>query len=265
MKSYGILSTLESTIPESLKRDGFMVLDQVLTSEEVKDLCVRLDRVYEAQVGEVGEQVLEQTRERDLVRCPLAYDPVFLELATKKRVLDVIEGVLGKRFLLHLQNGIINRPEREHHQSSWHRDLPYQEWTSSKPLALGCLFCLEDFNQETGGTVVLPGSHLFETPPGEEYIRNHECQITACSGSAILFDAMVYHRAGHNKSKIVRRGVNHVYTTEILKQQIDLPRALEGKYDDDPFLRILLGYESQPAASVSDYRAARAKKVNLKV
>jgi hypothetical protein len=48
--------------------------------------------------------------------------------------------------VLHLQNGIINMPNEEHHQSSWHRDLPYQNWTSSEPLACNVFYCLDNFN-----------------------------------------------------------------------------------------------------------------------
>lgn len=266
MKSYGLvqtkteISTVEAHL-EGLARQGFTVLEDVLTADEVSHFCQRLDLVYEQQVGEVGEALLTETNERDLARCPLLYNEDFLKLATHARVHEVVSAVLGSRFLLHLQNGIINRPDREHHQSSWHRDLPYQHWTSSKPLALGCLFCLHDFNELTGGTLVLPGSHLFDEVPSADYVKRHETHACARAGSVILFDAMLYHRAGHNQSGEIRRGVNHVFCTEILKQQLDLPRALAGKYADDPQLNVLLGYASEPPVGVKEYRERRAQKV----
>ncbi len=267
MKSYGVLNRdepLDATLSlhlEELERLGFTVLPGVLNQSEIEEYCGRLDEVYARQVQESGEELLASTRELDLARCPLLYDEQFLKLATHPRIHSLVRAVLGPRFLLHLQNGIINRPTREHHQSSWHRDLPYQEWTCSKPLALGCLVCLLDFNQETGGTLVLPGSHLSERMPSQEYIQRHEQQACAPAGSVIVFNAMLYHRAGVNRSSHVRRGVNHVFCTEILKQQIDLPRALGGRYSDDPELAILLGYASSPAESVVDYRSRRARRV----
>lgn len=266
MKSYGVLEreeSVDSTLTphlEELSRMGFTVLPSVLKESEVQEYCGRLDEVYARQVEESGEELLARTRELDLARCPLLYDEQFLNLATHPRIHALVRAVLGSRFLLHLQNGIINRPDRAHHQSSWHRDLPYQEWTSSKPLALGCLVCLLDFNEETGGTLVLPGSHLSERLPSEEYIKKNEQQACAEAGSVIVFDAMLYHRAGTNRSQSIRRGINHVFCTEILKQQIDLPRALAGRYSDDPNLAVLLGYASAPVESVAQYRQRRDQK-----
>ena len=66
-----------------------------------------------------------------------------------------------------------------------------------------------------------------------------------------------FHRAGENSSEAPRRGVNHLIGLPFLAQQIDIPRALGGRYADDPFLGRYLGYKWAPAASVDDWRRAR--------
>ena len=45
-----------------------------------------------------------------------------------------------------------------------------------------------------------------------------------------MFDSMLFHRAGSNRSGRPRRGVNHVYGLPFLKPPISFPRALGGRF-----------------------------------
>ena len=262
MKSYGIVSKGDSEEPlashaEELKWRGSTVLEGVLSKDELREAADRLDEVYARQSEAKGEKYLEEIGEKNLARMPLLFDDWFLKLPTNPGLLEFVRRVLGDYVVLHLQNGIINQPKKTHHQSSWHRDLPYQEWTSSMPLALGCLFCIDPFTKETGGTVVLPFSHKMEIFPSQEYVSRFERTVNAEAGSVIVFDAMLFHRAGANISSGPRRAINHVFTMPLFKQQIDLPRALEGKYRDDPELSQLLGYDSAVQPTVESWRESR--------
>ena len=164
-------------------------------------------------------------------------------------------------FVLHLQNGIINMPNLEHHQGSWHRDLPYQNWTSSEPLACNLYYCLDDFNAQTGATFLLPFSHQFNAAPSQQYMEKHAIQVNANAGAVILFNSMLFHKAGFNSTTSqIRRGINHVYVKPIITQQIDMPAFLMGKYAEDDFLGMLFGYKTKLANSVVDYRNLRINK-----
>jgi ectoine hydroxylase-related dioxygenase (phytanoyl-CoA dioxygenase family) len=247
---------------EELRNTGYCVIPDALLTEELETARQRLDATYQIQVRERGVAFLESIQERDLARMPFAQDDWFLKLVMHEKVLHLVRSVLGEYVILHLQNGILNQPDNRHHQSSWHRDLPYQDWTSSKPLAVSALHCLDDFTHETGGTQVLPHSHRFEKFPSDSYVNRFQSQIEAPAGSVILFDSMLYHRAGNNTSGRIRRGINHVYTIPLLKQQIDIPAALKGAYADDPVLSRLLGYSSAPPHSVRDWREIRCRKLH---
>jgi ectoine hydroxylase-related dioxygenase (phytanoyl-CoA dioxygenase family) len=162
-----------------------------------------------------------------------------------------------------LQNGVINVPVTGDEQNAgyWHRDLNYQHFVSTRPVSMSALFCVDDFSEETGGTRVLPTSHKSESFPSEEFVLKHEIGIDAPAGSAIVFDSMLYHRGGHNRSSVVRRAINHMYTIPFIKQQISLPKILKGRFSDDPFLSKFLGYESEPNESVVDFRVRRLERV----
>ncbi|WP_255573745.1 phytanoyl-CoA dioxygenase family protein [Dyadobacter helix] len=131
---------------------------------------------------------------------------------------------------------------------------------------MGCnaFYCLDTFNSETGATFLLPFSHRVSKIPSTEFVEKYSIQINAAPGSVILFDSMLFHRAGYNTSQQVRRGINHVYTKAIIRQQIDFPDLLGGRYSEDKFLNMLLGYGSPSVKSVEDFRTRRWNKIGSK-
>jgi ectoine hydroxylase-related dioxygenase (phytanoyl-CoA dioxygenase family) len=267
LKTYGIshqatTSTQLEQHLEELSIIGYTIIEEVLTSQVLEIARLKLDEVYRQQEQELGGEYLASINELNLARCPLVYDEFFLKIATQEQILEIVHKAIGGSYiLLHLQNGIINMPDEEHHQSAWHRDLPYQEFIISKPLAVSALYCLDDFTAETGGTYVLSHTHRVEKMPSAHYTEKHQTCVIARAGSVILFDAMLYHRAGYNSSNRMRRAINNVYGAPLLKQQINLPNLLNGKYSDDPFLSKLLGYTSDAPASVTEYRRNRLNKI----
>ncbi len=248
---------------EELRRDGLTVLTDVFAVAQMRDVAQRLDRLLEQQTEQCGgEQALQRVRDADLVRCPLAFDDAMLPLACHDAVLGLVQRLLGDNLVLLMQNAVINRPGHEQAQSRWHRDLNYQHWTSSRPLALNFLVCVDRFYVEGGATWALPGSHLHEVFPSSAYVARHERPIEAEPGSVVLMDAMLFHRSGVNRSADhVRRAVNHVVGTPFMGQQIDMPRLLarHGRdHSSDPFLHSYLGYRWNPAADVQTWRHQRA-------
>lgn len=245
---------------EEIRLAGYTTLAGVLSDAEVAAARSKMDAIYGRQLEEVGgESRVAAINDSYNARCLLAYDDFFLGVAANARVLAVVGRLLGDYFTLMLQNGIINVPAVGDEQNAgyWHRDLNYQHFVSTRPISVSALFCVDDFSEETGGTLVLPGTHRAEAFPSEDYVRRHETVIRARAGSAVVFDSMLYHRGGHNRSANARRAVNHMYTLPFVKQQISLPKVLAGRHSDDEFLRKFLGYESEPDESVVEFRRRR--------
>ena len=257
--SYGVQQTQRAADAvdlrvEELTRLGYTLLEAGMGSADLERLRTALSDVYDRQAASTP---LAGSDDADVARCLLAYDESFLDLATHPTLIEFCERLFGDSFVLLQQNGVINRPGRPHYQLRWHRDLPFQHWVASKPIAIAALFCLDEFNATTGGTLVLPGSHRHEAFPSDAFVLTNERPMTAAPGTFIVMDAMTFHRAGENSSEAPRRGVNHLIGLPFLAQQIDIPRALGGRYADDPFLGRYLGYKWAPAASVDDWRRAR--------
>jgi ectoine hydroxylase-related dioxygenase (phytanoyl-CoA dioxygenase family) len=249
---------------EEILELGYSVVPGVYTAAELSSWRERIDEVYSRQESTFGRNTLEAMQDADVARALLLYDDEFLSMAIDPRILPVLTKILGEWFILHLQNGIINRPGEAHHQRLWHRDLPYQNFTISRPLAVSVLIVIDDFSVETGGTEVLPASHRSEFLASEPYIDAHMVAVTAPSGSALVFDSMLFHRAGLNRARTVRRAVNHVYTTPLIKQQYDFPRSLDRKGRDadsfSPQIARILGFTSQVPLDDKAWRIERTKR-----
>jgi ectoine hydroxylase-related dioxygenase (phytanoyl-CoA dioxygenase family) len=240
-----------------LRREGFCLLPGVLGAGEIALARGKLDAVYAAQERELGREFLRDINELNVARLPLAYDDWFASLTALPAVLGPVRALLGEFVLLHLQNGILNTPDERHHQMAWHRDLPHQNWVISEPISVNAMFCLDPFTVETGCTHVLPRSHQMARFPGQEAADRDAVPMVAEPGSVFLFDSMLFHRAGRNVSRNVRRGINHQYTIPLFKQQVDIPRALGARHAGHPVFAQLFGYTSQSPASVEEWRRNR--------
>ncbi len=228
MKEYGITNrnTVSNKIEyhkENLKIKGFSIEENLLSNDFCDKISDKLIYIYQKQEKDFGRENLQNINELDLCRMPFLHDKSFFDLFMNPMVLEITEKILGKFFTLHLQNGIINKPNEEHHQSSWHRDLPYQDWIISKPLALNAFYCITEFTKDNGATFLLPYSHRLDYFPSSKFVEENSIQLEAPKGSVVFFDSMLYHRAGYNKSHYARIGINNMFVVPIIKQQIDIP------------------------------------------
>lgn len=266
VKEFSRLSSETDRCVEEIKLVGYAIMRDVLSGSDLEAAREKMDRIYRTQLDEMGgEHQLAAINDTYNARCLLAYDDYFLSLATNARVLAVVEKFLGDYFILMLQNGVLNAPNAGDRQNAgyWHRDLNYQHFISTRPFSISALFCVDDFSEETGGTYVLPASHKTEAFPSKEFVTQHERVVNAKAGSIAIFDSMLYHRGGHNRSRNVRRAINHMYALPFIKQQISLPKILNGKFRESVFLSKFLGYESEPDESVVEFRKRRIRRIQV--
>lgn len=263
---YGVLTQSISTdelsqAAESLQMLGFAVVDAGYTAAQVADLQNRFEELRTKVFAEYGVQPLRTIDEHNTIRCPLGMDGAFLDLAMNERILDLCERLIGPGFILNQQNGIVNPGDAEtYNQAFYHRDLPYQHFVSSRPLAINALYCVDEFTAENGSTLIIPASHKEAAFPSDHFIRANEKAITAPAGSFLVLDCMVYHRGGTNRSGKNRRAVNHMYTIGLMRQQLDLPALLGDAFTTDPELRRLLGYDYAAPRSTAEYYEGRRRK-----
>lgn len=250
---------------ESLRWLGYAVVPGGYSSQDLDDFSARFDVALQLSLASYGPSVLAEIDEHRTIRALLSLDPTFLTLARNPTILAVCNALMGGYSILNQQNGIINPPNNEsYNQASWHRDLPYQHFVSSRPLALNALFCVDDFTLDNGSTLVLPATHKQEAFPSADAVGANSTIVTAGRGSFVVLDAMLFHSGGVNASAMARRAINHLYTIPMFRQQIDLPSVLGDQYADDPVLGPFLGYGVRTPTSVDEFYRDRLAKLRVR-
>lgn len=262
--SYGVLkkdtsSTIVENAVQEIRNLGFTVVHSGHSDDELKILSEKFDLVYLSYANKFGKDRLKEIDEHNTIRLPLVLDKCFLDLANNPVIIDILKKLIIGKFILNQQNGIINPACQQYNQSAWHRDLPYQHFLTTTPLAISALFCLDDFNMENGATHVLPASHKHEMFPSNPYILKNGIQVIAPADSFIIMDCMAFHRGGNNLTKQNRRAVNNIYSIPLIKQQIDIPTVLD-KLDLDDNLKELLGFKYKQPQSIEAFLDTRKNK-----
>lgn len=240
---------------------GYTVVKSGFSKEKQAEIVECFEKAFEAQAEKYGGlDYLKQIDEHNTIRCPLQHSPIFIDILQHSLIMEICSELIGPYVVLNQQNGIINPPNKEkYNQGSYHRDLPYQHFTSSHPLAINALYAIDPFTKENGATFVIPASHKSEAFPSDTFIKKHEIQIEADPGDYIVLDCMLYHSGGVNQTGQKRRAVNNVYSIPMMKQQVNLPAVLNGMYQEDESLRQLLGYDVQIPDDIAAYYKTREK------
>lgn len=245
---------------ENIAIRGYTILENVISKEECNLISKKLDVLLDKQLQEYGEDRLRLANDLGTLRMPFADDDYFTKLILNESVLELINSILGKSAILQLQSAPVTEPKIEHDQAHWHEDFYYMKLVSDKVISMTALWAIDDFNEISGGTWVVPFTHKLSERPSEQYLEENKIQINAKAGSVIVFDSMLFHSGAANKGNSKRHAVNHIYTRPFIKQSIDLPEYVKEKFDKDSKLGQVLGFWSIPPKSVQEYRVPPEKR-----
>jgi ectoine hydroxylase-related dioxygenase (phytanoyl-CoA dioxygenase family) len=240
---------------------GYSVIENVITSDLLDRVAGLIDFHLEEQAKQNGGiEAMTKRGDTGTLRACISLNDIFLEIATNPVVMFVAQRLLGDYFTLMLQNALVLSPRVKHQQAAFHRDLPYQHFVSSRPLALNALLCVDDFTVESGCTYVIPASHKEEAFPSDATVNALMRPLTAPAGSFLLFDAMLFHRSGYNVGSRVRRGINTCYCLPFIKQQISLPRLIGAGKNFSPEVSRLLGYGCETPGNLQEWYEERDRR-----
>ncbi|MCU1388705.1 MAG: hypothetical protein JWL72_2043 [Ilumatobacteraceae bacterium] len=141
-------------------RDGFLVLPDVFSADDVAAMDARLPALF-------GERCPENFRERssDVVRTAMGLhlrDDLFADLVRDPRLVEPATQITGHDDL-YVQQVKVNAKEAfTGEQWQWHYDFAthHHEDGVPEPLALNMHIFLDDVTEFNGPLVFIPGSHL---------------------------------------------------------------------------------------------------------
>lgn len=249
-------------VSEAVRILGFSIFKRFLTDEQVNIARSKIDEVYEKQLEQFGVDSFDKIKDSNIARSLATEDSFFSHIAVGENALGIIKKLLGEKFILFSQNGIINPADKKHYQSSWHRDLNYQHWTSSKPIGMSILIAIDPFTIETGCTLAALATHKQAEAPSDVYLEHNSIPAVMEAGDAAVFDAMLFHKAGSNLSGKKRRAINHIYGIPLLRPQFDFTKVSDfftpGVYNDEQ--KYVLGGEVHQPLDPFNWRKVRMEK-----
>ena len=231
-----------SVLPGDLERDGFAVIPDVLTGDEMD--AVRDALVPEFAMGLHGRNPFEG-HQTQRVYCLVAKSRAFDRLILDPAVLDIAEQVLGPNFLLTATLAIKLEPGETAQDFHWD-DIFYKVPRPRPAISLSTLWAIDDFTEENGATLVYPGSHLWGDGPPSSVPE--AVATTMRAGSVLVYYGTLVHAGGANRSDGERLGISLQYAAAWARQQENFMMAIgvDGARALPPRLQELIGYSIHP-------------------
>lgn len=209
----------------------------VIQDPEAQEIA---DEVRDAIIRVVPARPEEKAPTRFTI---LGEDPVFAKAITVPRLLVLVEFLLGRGAQFSQLSGSRRRQGPGslllHADNSWFPS-PFPEWEIS---CTAC-FVTDEFTEESGATMVIPGTHKLKTHPPKEQRRSPQgaVPIVAPKGSICLWDGSVWH-GNYPRQLPGERVVLHMTYTRIGMHPIENYDHLDDAWFEgkDPALPALLG------------------------
>jgi len=163
---------------------------------------------------------------------------------------DWVERFFAGKFILLSFGASLNPPGSKAYVARPHRDV--RQFTRDVRTSLNMLIMLDDFTPQTGGTLILGGSHMVEAMPSADMFLRLADRVTGQAGDIVLFDSQVAHSAGENSGDARRRALTITLGRPWLKPQIDFPRYVS-EADLSPMAQQLYGFNARVATSLDEY------------
>jgi len=208
---------------EQLDRDGFIVLKNILSPEQVEAIITRLEALWLEEGEQAGVEVIQEAGVRRLANL-INKGEMFRPLFTHPHILEAIGQVLGPKFRLGSLNARAIPPHTDP-KMPLHADTDYGGTPDKKGFySLTVIWMLDDFTPENGGTVMVPGSHLSQAVPKTalaDIYAPHPDQVvvTGRAGDVFVMNGHCWHTGGANMTDHQRRALLGHYNRADHRQQ----------------------------------------------
>ncbi len=235
---------------EAVAEDGFTILEDVFSLERADAFRKRIREIERTTLHALEPGETEEDSSFYRTAGLLRMDPIFWDVPIDPTVTQVVEGVLGPDFLISTFSGIDLKPHGNNIQPL-HPDDALIPLARPHERSIGCtvMWVVTDFNERTGGTRLLPGSHrepldLLWSQDKER--MSQTVQPDMKPGSVLVFDHALFHGASDNPSDDWRLGLQVSYHAGWVRPYNNWFRSIpiEEVREYPEKLRDLLGYKT---------------------
>ena len=235
---------------DAVAEDGFTILENVFSTERADTLRTRIREIERDTLRPLEPEESETDSSFYRTGGLLRIDPMFWDVPIDPTVTQVVEGVLGQDFLLSTFSGIDLKPKSGNIQPLHPDDalVPVPR-PHERPIGCTVMWVVTPFNEGTGGTRVLPGSHrepldLLFNQDSER--MSQTIQPDMKPGSVLVFDHALFHGASDNPSEDWRLGLQVSYHAGWVRPYTNWFRSvpIEEVREFPQDLQDLLGYKT---------------------
>jgi ectoine hydroxylase-related dioxygenase (phytanoyl-CoA dioxygenase family) len=240
-----------------LKQKGYFKFENQISREWIENINNSLPKIFHEH------EIIRRKNNNPISSNGLALNALvgneilfdFLQFLIDIEIIDWIEkNYFNEKCILNSFTALSNIPgEDEVFHKKVHRDI--RGFTSNVPVMLNMLVMLDDFTDNNGATLILPGSHLKEATPSEDDFNNNSIKVTGLAGDIVIWNSNLFHASGTNYTDNVRRALPITFSLPYYKQLLDYPRAIG--YDKylsfNDRIRRLLGYDSRTPSCIEEW------------
>jgi ectoine hydroxylase-related dioxygenase (phytanoyl-CoA dioxygenase family) len=228
---------------DDLRREGFVVLPQVISSEEISEIREQLAPLLSGR--RFGRNDFEGFRS-ERVYALLAKAPAIATLVEHPAVLALVDDVLHPGYLLSANLAINVHPGET--AQNWHTDDGYCRIPRPRPpMGVSAIWAIDEFTADNGATELVPGSHTWGDEAADPDDRHIE-RVVMPAGSVVVFLGTLLHRGGANRSTGSRLAVTPQYCEPWIRpietMSLAVPPAVASMFS--PRVQALLGYSIYP-------------------
>lgn len=229
---------------------GFTIVENVFNSKEVSDLRSHLKTALEDDIKRFSGV---SRKNPDLVVDLTIHHPIFLKALDNDIIQNFLSQLLDEGSILYSYTSTILRPVVASAVHNMHVDT--NKFIPNYITGIVMTIPLEDFTNENGATLYLPGSQNLSTVPSEETFSKYALSTERKAGDVLFFNPRVFHRAGNNNTSQIRYGLTAYATRSFFKQRFDFPRMIPKESLNGLSDRLInfLGYNARVPESLEQY------------
>lgn len=186
---------------EVLDGTGYAILPNLISASEAAAVRETLLASSDTPLVKGLPARNESTRQRTVANL-LHRGEAFERLVQHPALIEVAETILGDDMILSSYAARILEPGAR--EMGAHIDYPYWAmkgpFTVRPPLMLQVIWMMQDFTEQNGATLVVPGSHRRGTPPDKALFAHEAVPITGQAGSAIVSHGLLWHDTSQNRT-----------------------------------------------------------------
>ncbi|WP_281647881.1 phytanoyl-CoA dioxygenase family protein [Parendozoicomonas sp. Alg238-R29] len=224
---------------EELDQNGYIILKNVLPEGTVSHIRSELLELFSDHCGRNPFEGLKTQRLYSVLNKTHCCDP----LVEHPIILELLDRLFLPNYLLS-QLQAINILSGESPQALHADDGFYLVPRPRQPLGAATIWAIDDFTEENGATIVIPGSHKWgnKAPTAKE--KEQQIPVVMPAGSVVFFLGTLWHGGGENKSPNARLAITAQYCEPWCRQQENFSLSVPKKRvrDCSENIRRMLGY-----------------------